>query len=55
MKFEKTCMYTLGTMHNFFSFCGCFDVATINRLLKIIGFFRQNIVSFIGFFGKRDL
>jgi len=30
-------------------------VATISRLLKIIGLFLQNIVSFIGLFCKRDL
>ena len=30
-------------------------VATISRLLKIIGLFLQNIVSFIGLFCKRDI
>jgi len=31
-----------------------YGVATISRLLKIIGLFLQNIVSFIGLFCKRD-
>jgi len=31
-----------------------YGVATISRLLKIIGLFLQNIFSFIGFFCKRD-
>jgi len=32
-----------------------YGVATISSLLKIIGSLLQNIVSFIGFFCKRDL
>ena len=32
-----------------------YGVATIGRLLKIIGLFLQNIVSFIGFLCKRGL
>ena len=55
IEFDKTCIYTLGTMHNLFFLCGYYWVATISRLLRIIGFFKQNIVSFIGLFGKRDL
>jgi len=33
----------------------CYGVATSSRLLKIIGLFLQNIVSFIGLFCKKDL
>jgi len=32
-----------------------YGVATISRLLEIVGSLLQNIVSFIGLFCKRDL
>jgi len=32
-----------------------YGVATMSRLLKIVGLFLQNIVSFVGLFCKRDL
>ena len=32
-----------------------YEVATISRLLKIMGLILQNMVSFIGLFCKRDL
>ena len=35
--------------------CMSCGVATISTLLKIIGLFLQNIVSFVGLFCERDI